>query len=634
MGIDGGLAGNVLRVDLSDGKISTEDTERYAERFIGGRGINDLILLNEMSPEIKWSDPENMLLFGVGALVGTVAPGACRMSVDTKNAFNNGIGSANVGGYFPAELKYAGFDNVVIKGKSEKPVYLLIRDGTVELRDAKSVWGKTTCETERILQKKLGDDQIKLAAIGPAGENLVRGSAVICDRSHAAGGSGVGCVMGDKKLKALVARGRGSIKVAQPERFMTSVDIAYRKVKHSAFGDMLRRYTLFAPDISHPHEQWPHYWFPVRNGQDDYMEPDKIERIVRGLPKYRKKIVACFNCPTGCIPFFEMKSGKYKGTKGEGFWGNSFQSWVSRFDNVDVEAALKAQLTANQLGLDIDDSAVVISWAFECYEKGLLTKEDTDGLELTWGNGDAMVKMVKKLAHRQGVGNFLADGVKAASEKLGKGSEKFAIHMKGQDSLDAYRGAKGWGLAISTSPVAGRHLRGSVVESGNFYPKVEGLSKLDEYKDKPQMVFWMCRTKGIEDMTGICSYVGTWGGALEPSDFAALTSSAMGIVLTEEEFMLISRRLYNLEKAFNTIHTNFDRKDDLPPRRYMEEPIKSGPWKGYKCDRDKWNEMLDEFYELHGWDKETGLQTRKGLTELGLEDVADKLEQTGKLINK
>jgi len=262
----------------------------------------------------------------------------------------------------------------------------------------------------------------------------------------------------------------------------------------------------------------------------------------------------------------------------------------------------------------------------------LLTKEDTDGLELKWGNEDAMIRMVEKLAYRRGFGDFLADGVKEASRKLGKGSEQFAIHMKGQDSADPYRIAKGWGLGVSTSPVAGRHLRGAVISPEATGPKRINFSPT-EYENQPQAVFWRVQVKELEDMMGLCHYVGLKGGvhALEPSDYVDLTNAAMGLNLTEEEFMLIGRRSYNLEKAFNTIHTSFDRKDDLPPRRFMEEPVKSGPYAGYKCDEEKWNEMLDKFYELHGWDKRTSWQIHKCLVELGMEDVAKKIENAGKL---
>ena len=630
--INGGLAGKILRVDLSNNQITTEDTEKYARRFIGGRAINSLILLKEMAPKTKWSDPENMLIFGVGCLVGTLAPGACRVSVDTKNVFNNGKGSSNFGGHFGPELKYAGFDHVVITGKAKTPVYLWIHDGKAEIRDASAVWGKTTSETERILQEETGDNRVRVASIGPAGENLVRGSAIIGDCGKAAGGSGVGCVMGDKKLKALAVRGHGAIKIAQPERFLKAVDTALAKVKASPTVKTFRKgliESVFSPDST----RWDGFAL-TRNGQDDYWPIEKRRRLTDkkiGVAKYRRKVSACFCCPAGCMPFFEIDEGEYKGTKGMGYWVNS--PWYAvRMDVDDTATSLKFHLLANQLGLDGDMAAVVLSWAFECYEKGFLTKEDTDGLELTWGNADAMIKMEEKLAYREGIGDLLADGVKEASQKLGKGSEEFAIHMKGQDSADAYRIFKGWGFGVSTSPVAGRHLRGSVSSPVSMGPKGLDWSTY-EYDNIPEVVFWQARTKEIEDIVGICSYVGTWSGvhALEVSDYVALISSAMGRELTEEELMLLARRSINLEKAFNTIHTSFERKDDYPPRRYMEEPVKSGPYAGYRCDKDKWDEMLDRYYQLHGWDKETSWQTGKCLTELDMDDIADQLQKIGRL---
>jgi len=630
-----GLAGKILIVDLISKKISTEDTANYTKRFIGGRAINSLILLNEVQPKTKWSDPENILIFGVGRLVGTMAPAACRVSIDTVNAFNNGKGSANLGGHFGPELKYAGFDHVVIKGKAESPVYLWIHDGAAELRDASSIWGKTTYETEEILQKELGDDQIKVASIGPAGENLVRGSGIVADLGKVAGGSGVGCVMGSKKLKALAVRGHGAIEVAQPERFLEAVNTALVKINASSTARAFRKGIIRA-FFSPQSPIWDAQADIIRNGQEAYWPLDRRIKLVskdRGVPKYHKKITACFSCPIGCIPFSEIEEGKYQGTKGMGYWINSAQ-YSTRFDVDDPAASLKYHLLANQLGLDGDNASVVLAWAFECYQRGLLTKEDTDGIELEWGNADAMIELERKLAYREGIGDFLADGVKEASQKLGRGSERFALHMKGQDTVDAYRAAKGWALGLSISPVAGRHLRGAVQGHGTSISKYAS-PEVTQYEKQPEAVFWEMQAKEIEDMIGTCIYVGSFLGTpiLEPADYAELVSSATGIELTEEDLMLMGRRAANLEKAFNTIHTDFDRKDDYPPRRYVEESIKSGPCAGHRCDRESFDEMLDRFYELHGWDKRTGLQTSKCLTELGMEDIARKLEKAGKLIN-
>jgi aldehyde:ferredoxin oxidoreductase len=629
----GSLAGKILRVDLSSKRIWTEDTYEYARRFLGGRAINSFLLINEMDPETTWSDPENMLIFGVGCLVGTMAPGTCRVSVETKNAFNNGKGSSNFGGHFGPELKYAGFDHVVITGKAESPVYLWIQDGRAEIRDAAAIWGKTTYETETILRQELGDDRIEVAAIGPAGENLVRGAGIISDLAKAAGGSGVGCSMGMKKLKAVVVRGHGAIKVAEPGRFMSAVEKAMGKVQASPYSKGWRQGSVegrFLPESP----VWNFYACP-RNAQDEFWPLEKRERLISlkaGVPKYKKRVMACFNCPVGCLPFSEIDEGKYKGIKGLGYWINSV--WYSvRFDVDDPAASLQYHLLANQLGLDGDMASVVLSWAFECYEKGLITKEDTGGLALEWGNGDAMIEMLKKLAYRDGIGDLLAEGVKAASQKLSKGSEEFAIHMKGQDSVDPYRAAKGFGFGVTLSPVGGRHLRGAVSTPNVTGPKHLRWSP-SEYENVPEAVFWQSLTKEIEDLAGFCVYVGTWSGshALEVSDYAELLSSALGIDMNEEELMMIGRRGVNLEKAFNTIHAGFNRQDDYPPKRFREEPIQTGPFAGTSWDQAKWDELLDRFYELHGWDKETGWQTKRCLMDLEMHDVAEGLEKQDKLI--
>ncbi len=634
--IRGGLAGEILKVDLSTRKIQTEETETYAKEFIGGRAINSFILFNELERGIQWSDSKNLLIFGAGALVGTLTPGACRVSIETKNVFNNGKGSANVGGHFGPELKYAGFDHIVISGKSDRPVYLWIESGRAELRDAKLIWGKTTFETEEMLEKEHGFKKIRVASIGPAGENLVRGSGIVCDRAKVAGGSGVGCVMGDKKLKAVVVCGQGgSIKVAEPDRFFQAVDIALKKVGESPLSEMMKKITLAGRWSDPKSANWD-YLISARNGQDDFWEIEKRVKLAdpdKGFPKYRKSISACFMCPVGCMPFSEIIEGPFKGTGGEGFWSNTVMD-AARLDITDPQGVIKAWILANELGLDTDFATSVISWAFECYEKGLLTEKDTDGLKLEWGDVNVFIEMLKKLAYRQGIGDFLAQGVKAASEQLGRGSEQFAIHVKGQDSIEPFRVPKGWALGVATSQVAGRHLRGTSIGGARFGPQNVSFNAHTS-KNQPKYVVWQSLTKEMEDMLGICVYVGTWSGAyaLEPSDYVALTNGVMGTDLTEEDLFLIARRSYNLEKAFNTLHTDFDRKDDYPPKRFMEEPVKSGPYKGFRCEKENWDKMLDQFYELQGWDRKTGLQTRTLLKRLGMENVAQRLEKAGRLIH-
>jgi aldehyde:ferredoxin oxidoreductase len=633
--IRGGITGKILRINLDDESIRVEDNE-YAKRWIGGRAISSWILLNELEPNIKWDDSKNCIILGSGALVGTIAPAACRMNIDSVNVFNNGKGSSNFGGHFSPEMKFAGFDQIMISGKSEKPIYLFIKDGKAEVRDASHLWGKNTYETEKLLKSELNDNKIEVASIGPAGENLVRGSAIIIDCARTAGGSGIGCIMGDKKIKSIVVRGNKEIKVANPEEFIKRAYEAYQKIMKRPTANLFRKKTLGGL-VYNDSEQFDELWemmHTVRNAQDVHWSREKRSEIMgkNGVSKFFKKIQACYICPVGCQPYSEINDGKYKGTKGLGYWINSVM-WSGKMDVTNPEASLRYHLRANQLGLDGDNSSVVMAWAFEAYEKGLLTKDDTDGLELTWGNIDAMMELQEKIAYRKGFGDFLADGVVKAAKKLGKDSERFAIHQKDQDTLDPYRVAKGWSLACATSPVAGRHMRGSVNLPIAFGPKGAKFNPYS-YEDQPPIVFWELRSKEIEDIIGICVYVGTWSGvyALEPSDYVDLTNLALGTSLNEEEFMLLGQRSYNLEKAFNTLHVGFTRKDDLPHRRFFEDPIQSGPHRGEKLDLVKYNSMLDNFYKLHGWDKKTGWQTRETLEELGLKDVAEKLAIAGRLI--
>jgi len=634
--IKGCLAGKVLRIDLSNKKIWTEETKSYAEKTLGGRGINSLIMINEIEPKVKWYDPENLLCFGVGSLVGTMTPGACRVDISTINVFSGGKGSANVGGFWGPELKYAGFDNLIIVGKSKKPVYLYISDNNVEIRDASSIWGKDIYETENILRKEIRDEHIKIACIGPAGENRVRGSAIMIDTAKAAGGSGVGCVMGDKGLKAIVVRGHGKIAVAEPEKFMKTVAKCYQKCKKEPNAEMMRKSAMNL--YSNPEwENW-NTNIVIKNGQDDQWEKEKRIRLMNpttGVPSMQKGARACYLCPIGCMPFMEINKGKYKGDKGEGFWINTIMGHACRFDISDPESVVESWLLTNRLGLDGDYVAAGLSWVFELYEKGIITKKDTDGLELDWGNSEALIKMIKKLAYREGIGNLLADGMVKAAQKIGHNSEYYLIQVKGQPSIEPFRIPKGWALAVSTSPVAGRHLRGATMGSNRYGPKPRpGNFGVTNYQNQANGVVWQGKTKELEDNLGICNYVGTWTGAnfLTITDFTELINAGMGLNLNEEELMehfaAIGR---NLEKAFTTLHTNMSREDDFPPKRFREEEVKSGPYKGFKIEENKYNKMLDEFYELWGWDKKTGMQTRTGLEKLGLKSIAEKLAKQDKL---
>lgn len=634
--IKGCLAGKILWIDLTNNKIWRENTEKYALKTLGGRGINSLIMLEKINCNTRWSDPENLLCFGVGSMVGTMAPGACRVDISTINVFSGGKGSANVGGFWGPELKYAGYDNLIITGKSKKPVYLYINDEDVQIREADNIWGKDIFETEELLRAEIKDRDIKIAAIGPAGENLVRGSAIIVDTAKAAGGSGVGCVMGDKKIKAVVVRGHGKINIAEPKKFMKIVEECNKKCISQESTDFMRK----APLNFYANPEWDGWNtnIVVRNGQDDQWDYEKRIKLMNsqnGIPSMIKKVRACYQCPTGCMPFMEIRKGEYQGTKGEGFWINTIMGHACRVDVSEPEAVIESWILTNRLGLDGDFASSVISWAFELYEKGIISEKDTDGLELKWGESKSFIEMLKRLAHRNGIGNILAEGLTEAAKKIGKNSEEYVIQVKGQPSIEPFRVPKAWALAVSTSPVAGRHLRGATMGNLRYGPKPRtGRFNITDYQNQAYGVYWQGKTKEIEDNLGICNYVGTWSGAnfLDLSDFVQLINTGMGLNLNEKDLMDYYAPIgRNMEKAFNELHTDMTRDDDMPPKRFIVEEVKTGPYKGFKIDIKKYNKMLDDYYKFWEWDIKTGKQTRALMEKLGMTEIANRLDQKGKL---
>jgi len=327
-----------------------------------------------------------------------------------------------------------------------------------------------------------------------------------------------------------------------------------------------------------------------------------------------------------------IDTGDYKGMKGEGFWINTVMS-ASRFDLADPDAVIAFWLRSNELGLDTDYVAAGLAWAIECYEKGFITREETNGLELRFGDGQVLLRLMDMLVNREAIGDLLADGMVEAAQKIGQGSEYYLSHVKGQPSIEPFRIPKGWGLGVATSPVAGRHLRGTTRGSVHSGPKDLDFN-ITDYRNQAEAAVWQAKTKELEDNLGICIYVGTWSGAhsFDPSIYAELVNAGMGLGLTATEIMEHYGRIgRNLEKAFNALHTDLGRSDDLPPRRFREEPVKSGPYKGLKADETEYNNMLDAYYELWGWDTTSGLQKRSELERLGLANLADRLAQCGKL---
>jgi aldehyde:ferredoxin oxidoreductase len=634
-----GHAGIILHVDLSQGSHYFAATGDYAARFIGGRGVNNWLTYSLVPPGTAPLSADNCLILGTGTLVGTLAPGASRHSVDAMSPVTGGIGSANSCGHFSAELKYAGFDHIVFHGESPKPVFLQIDDDKIALLDASHLMGLTASATTDAIEQQIGRDY-EIAVIGPAGENLALSACVITNRARAAGRCGLGAVMGSKRLKAVAVRGSGTIRVAAPVAFMEAVGEAWDKLKNSAATG--RR------------QQWGTMWsgsvlndmglFPSRNFQDDHIDPQTAARLGPQIfrDNHETGRIAYTACPVACSHRFQISEGPYAGLTCEGFEANDLMNFGGRLGIDYPPAIIQAHYLCNEYGLDQDNTVGAIAWAFECFEKGILTTADTGGLALNWGDHRVVMELLRQMAHREGIGDLLADGSYRAAQRLGRNSAQYVIHIKGQDSMEPMRGAKGWALGCVVSTRGGSHTRGANLAELyqglpiEFYRETWGIDSPGDmlsYQDKAGLVVYYERLQAVVDSLGMCLFTSNWGGAdlLGPTELARLYSTATGIQVTAAELMLAGERIHNVEKAFNVRHAGFARQDDQPPARFIEEPVTSGPTRGERLEPTAWNLMLDDYYARHGWDITTGWQRRVQLTEIGLAEVADDLAAVGRL---
>lgn len=628
-----GWSGNILFIDVSDGTAHVEPTERYLS-FIGGRGINQWLLFNLLEKATDALDPNNVLILGAGPLVGTLVPSACRLSIDFKNVITGGVGSGNCGGRFAAEMKFAGYDHIVIGGKAEKPTYIYIEDEKVHFRDASDMWGEDTWETHNIIRRKEGDQAISTLTIGVAGECMVRFACIIGDRGRAASYGGSGAVMGSKNLKAIAIRGRNSpVGVVRPDQFMNRLRKFQRQLFEQSSAVRIRREGGTLGGYLLAGEKRPH---GVRNLSEAFWSDDSLKNVTR--EKFDEFLIrrhSCFNCPTYCSSIFRIR-----GLLCEGLQANSLRAFGT---NVDVKSAkdiLHANALCNRYGLDFDQTSAALAWAIDCYETGIIDGRDTDGMELTFGNPDCVIRLINKIALREGFGDVLARGVYEASKTVGRGSEELAALVKKNSIMEAgVRSHKAWALGIVTSTRGTGHLRGSpTLEFQKVDPEISerilnigDISDPTSYKNKASLVVWQEQYKGIIDIMGICALTTMWTdiNLFVPEDITGFLNDITGMNYLPEDLMRVGEKLQNLERSFNLLHADFGRWEDMPPRKFSDIPVNEGPYKGEKLHTDKWNQMLDEYYQLHGWDKMTGWPTRERLFNLGLEIVASKLAENG-----
>ena len=614
-----GFMGKILRVNLTDLTVSDEPLRQDdAKMFLGGNGLATKYLFDELEPGIDPLGPENKLIIMTGPLTGTISPSSGRYSAVTKSPLTGLWGSSNSGGHWGRHLKKTGFDGIIIEGMASKPVNLIIDDDKVELRDAEDTWGKGVKETTKQLKEELGK-RFNISCIGIGGENQVKYAAIMNDIDRTLGRCGFGAVMGSKKLKAIAVAGTSKIAVAQKEDFKEAVKTATNFIQESLLKITLEVYgTNMVLDLVNVKGG-----LPTRNWQsgscsyaDDINGPAINEKILVGK-------TACFACPIACGRLSEVKSGKYK-CKGEGPEYESVGALGSMCDVGDLKAITYAHLLCNDLGLDTVSTGSTIAFAMECYEKGILTKAQTDGLELKFGDADSMIELIKKIAKRDGIGDLLAEGTKRVSEKLGKDSERFAMHVKGLE-LAAYdcRATKITGLAFCTANRGGDHITGyiqgptfmdipllvveeSVIEDA----RVENPEETKIVKDLEDAL-------AVFDAVGVCKFMGM---ALMAEDITPIIASATGWDFDVADFRKAGERIYNLARLFN-IREGCTRADDTLPKRLTEEPLADGPAEGLVVDLEP---LLDAYYDFRGWDKITGKPTPAVLKELGLDKLAEK----------
>ncbi|MCS7365004.1 MAG: aldehyde ferredoxin oxidoreductase family protein [archaeon GB-1867-035] len=614
----GGYMGKILRVNLTEQKLRDETLpEEVLRKWIGGRGLGVYLMLKEVDPKVDPLSPENKIILLTGPLTGTAAPESGRWCSVTKAPLTNTIHDSQSGGRWGPELKFAGYDAVIIEGASEKPVYLWIHDGKAELRDARHLWGKDTHATTDMILEELGDKNIKVLCIGPAGENLVKIACLINDKGRAAGRGGHGAVFGSKKLKAVAVRGTMRPPIADETRFREAVRANTDKIKKSPVtGESLPKYgTAVLVNIINKHGI-----FPTRNFQtgvhptaDKYSGETIAETVLT-------KRVACWGCIIACgrytrVPVKGPFIGEGDGPEYETVWAFGAQTGTD-----DLAAICKANYLCNELGLDTISMGHVIGTLMELYEKGKIPAEKLRGLEPNWGNGAAVVELTWRTAYRSGIGDELAEGAKVLAEKYG--APELAIVVRGQE-LPAYdpRGVQAHGLGYATSNRGGCHLRAYMIA-----PEVLGVPELvDRFttKGKAELVKTFQDGFAVVDSLVLCKFntFATW-----VEDWVDLLGGATGWNITLEELNKIGERIWNAERVFNILSFGDGRKYDILPKRLLEEPMPEGPAKGYTV---KLEEMLDEYYSIRGWID--GRPTRAKLEELDLKELADRLEAEGLL---
>ena len=592
--------GKLLRINLTTQEISTEPIDpAIARKFIGGRGLGTYYLSQEIDPGIDALSPDNKLILATGPLTGSPAPAPGRYMAVTKSPLTGTIASSNAGGYWGPELKFAGYDMLIVEGKAEKPCYIAIRDDQVDIRDAAAYWGKLVCEATDALVEEFGDPKARVLVIGPAGERASEIAAIMNDRYRAAGRSGVGAVMGSKNLKAIVVRGSGKVEPADPDKCQTVLQGVRTKLKeHAVTGTGLPTYGT-AVLVNVINESGI---YPTHNFQRGYF-PSADQASGEALSeKYLTGKDVCFRCPIACGRYCKADDVEGGGPEYETIWAYSADCGIH-----DLPSIIKANKWCNEYGLDTISAGATIACAMELYEKGFIKPEEVDGPELKFGNNEAIVEWTRKMGAAEGFGAKLAMGSYRLAESYG--APELSMSVKKLE-LPAYdpRGVQGQGLSYATSNRGGCHVRGYLIS-----PEILGIpEKLDPFSIEGKAVW----AKGFQDLTAVIDSLGLClftSFALNGDDYRDMFNVIVGENWTTEDLVTAGDRIWNLERLFN-LKAGFTAAEDTLPKRLLAEALPEGAAQGQV---HKLDQLLPEYYKERGW-TEDGVPTDEKLSQLAL----------------
>ena len=615
-----GYNGKILRVNLGTRQVSPEEpSEEYYKIYLGGRGFIVHTLLREVPRGADPLGPENKLIFALGPITGHPFPGSGRNSVGAKSPLSGGYGESEAGGFWGAELKRSGYDAIIVEGKAEQPVYLWIKDGQPEIRDARPIWGLEVAETEKAIREELQDGRIRTAVIGPAGEKLVRYASICNDISHVAGRTGMGAVMGSKRLKAIAVRGDVPPEMANREKILELSRWMGQNFKTKTnFWQYGTGATMDYYEASGN--------LPIRNfvgGRFPQVEGINSQSMYK--KGYVEKMDSCFGCPVRC----KKKVKVDQPWKVDPVYGGPEYETLGAFGSNcgvgQIEAIMKANELCCRYGLDTISTGVTISFAMECFEKGALTLKDTDGLELTFGNASAMVEMVERIALRKGLGNLLAEGTMRAAERIGKGSEEWAMHVKGEEiAMHDPRYKQGMGLHYSVHATGADHCSGIhddlVNKKLSEWDRIGLAESVPVYEmsgRKARMLYQVGLWRHLANYLGLCLFL-PWSNEQVTAAVEAITGwpmSSWRLMKTAERGMTLAR-IFNLREGFSG-------RDDRLPKRFTSSPADSS-LKGVGVDPEKLAAAQKIYYQMLGWD-ESGVPTYARLVELNIEWAAQYL---------